>query len=37
MIATQHAGELSADNVAQMVSDISAGADAPSLTRVATG
>jgi acyl transferase domain-containing protein/NADPH:quinone reductase-like Zn-dependent oxidoreductase/acyl carrier protein/NADP-dependent 3-hydroxy acid dehydrogenase YdfG len=35
MIANQHAGELSAENVAQMVSDISAGSDARSLTRVA--
>ncbi len=37
LVATQHAGEFSAENAADMVSEISAGTDAPSLTRAANG
>ncbi|HSY95547.1 MAG TPA: SDR family NAD(P)-dependent oxidoreductase [Steroidobacteraceae bacterium] len=37
LVAAQHAGELSAENAADMVSEISAGTDAPSLTRAANG
>jgi NADPH:quinone reductase-like Zn-dependent oxidoreductase/acyl carrier protein/NADP-dependent 3-hydroxy acid dehydrogenase YdfG len=38
LVATQHAGELSADDAANMVETISAGsAEAPSLTRAANG
>jgi hypothetical protein len=37
-VATQHAGELSADDAANMVETISAAsAEAPSLTRAANG
>jgi hypothetical protein len=37
LVATQHAGEFTAENAADMVSEINAGSEARSLTRAANG
>jgi hypothetical protein len=37
LVATQHAGELSAEHAADVVSEINAGSQAGSLTRAANG